>query len=431
VDDPTRGKTKSKSASSKIKKLPLCRRYLIRLGQWLPAVNVTAPPYKTSVQHLRCYPSEEYTTTTTGKSRWTHTYKWVPDAAFVGECAFDDYRADDLCALLPRATIAIVGDSLSWEQYRSLISLHHTLTRQGYQQQSYELHQNIQQAICADGLTTVVYRRDDHLLNLADAIRQNFPTVLILNRGAHYVTDDELKRDLVGIIQTVKEWLKTCEKKYQMECHFFWRTSVPGHIGCNETSSSSSDITTTAKSNAKITARRIPHNNLADMEAWVENKSNYNSVSIDYHWHDFRRQNELVLKEFKKAELSNFQVIDAYHLNILRPDEHRTHQGDCLHSCFPGKMDVYNQLLLHFLKMQRSPNDVRRTINVAKKYDWPTNVESTKYESEKTLRAHDKRLAAEAQQLAQATAAGAETTSTSRDNTDDDTEQGDDDGAEA
>jgi hypothetical protein len=96
-------------------------------------------------------------------------------------------------------------------------------------------------------------------------------------------------------------------------------------------------------------------------------------------------------------------------------------------------MDVYNQLLLHFLKMQRSPNDVRRTVNVAKKYDWPTNVESTKYEPEKTQRARDKRLAAEAQQLAQAAgaagAAGAVATSTSRDKTDDDTEQGDDDGA--
>jgi hypothetical protein len=80
--------------------------------------------------------------------------------------------------------------------------------------------------------------------------------------------------------------------------------------------------------------------------------------------------------------------------------------------------------------MQRSPNDVRRTVNVAKKYDWPTNVESTKYEPEKAQRARDKRLAAEAQQLAQAAgAAGAETTSTSRDKTDDDTEQGDDDGA--
>ena len=30
------------------------------------------------------------------------------------------------------------------------------------------------------------------------------------------------------------------------------------------------------------------------------------------------------------------EIINAYYLNILRPDEHRT--GECLHLCFPGKM---------------------------------------------------------------------------------------------
>ena len=55
-----------------------------------------------------------------------------------------------------------------------------------------------------------------------------------------------------------------------------------------------------------------------------------------------------------------YRVIDTYHLNMLRPDEHRAHTNDCLHNCYPGKMDVQNQLLLHFLKMDRSAHDVQR-----------------------------------------------------------------------
>jgi hypothetical protein len=53
-------------------------------------------------------------------------------------------------------------------------------------------------------------------------------------------------------------------------------------------------------------------------------------------------------------------IIDAYELNMLRPDEHRAHQADCLHNCYPGKMDVYNQLLLHHLTMQRTAEDVQQ-----------------------------------------------------------------------
>jgi hypothetical protein len=45
---------------------------------------------------------------------------------------------------------------------------------------------------------------------------------------------------------------------------------------------------------------------------------------------------------------------------MLRPDEHRAHQTDCLHNCYPGKMDVYNHLLLHHLTMQRTVEDVQQ-----------------------------------------------------------------------
>jgi len=90
------------------------------------------------------------------------------------------------------------------------------------------------------------------------------------------------------------------------------------------------------------------------MEDRVKNMSNYENQTWlgskknkwkEMHWWDFKHQNKLVLEAFKKSSL-RYDIIDAYEINILRPDLHR----DGLHSCFPGKMDIYNQLLLHFLR---------------------------------------------------------------------------------
>jgi hypothetical protein len=310
----------------------------------------------------------------------------MPDLAAIGACSFAEYNTKDFCDLLPRATVSIIGDSLSWEQYRSLIQLHNVPTRQGYQHQSYELNTNIQQPICDGGTTAVVYRRDDTLQYVKESIEQNFPMVLILNRGAHYVPDDQLKQDMKSLVKVVQKWLQKCEKEYKIECHFFWRTTVPGHIGCNTTER----------------AMTTPVYDLHDIEkSWIKNKSLYNDISREYHWYDFQHQNEIVLDMLKESGLMeklNVQVIDAYYINTLRPDEHRAASGDCLHSCFPGKMDVYNRLLLHYLKMQRSSNDVQRLQKVATKENWPINV-LTEYDEAATMKAREIRLAKELAEL--------------------------------
>ena len=90
----------------------------------------------------------------------------------------------------------------------------------------------------------------------------------------------------------------------------------------------------------------MPSNDIQEMEALVANRSNYApGKEQQFHWWDMKHQNQLMLDAFSKSGLT-YQVIDAYDINILRPDQHR----DCLHSCYLGKIDVYNQLMLHFLK---------------------------------------------------------------------------------
>ncbi|GAX12109.1 hypothetical protein FisN_15Lh198 [Fistulifera solaris] len=330
---------------------PLCTREQIIHGKWVEE-QLPKPPYITPTVHLRCYPHEVYY-----KDGPWDTYKWSPN----DKCTLTRWDKETFCSLMRGATVAIVGDSLSWEHYSSLIQLNGLKTHQGYQHQSRELQMNIAQSVCK-GRTRVVYRRDDKLQNVTEAIQSTFPTVLVLNRGAHYVNDTILLDDIRHNLQEVKQWLKDCDQKYHMKCHFFWRTSVPGHPECG----------TFPK----------PVNDLALMEERVANLAFYNNRSINFHWYDYQHQNELVLKEIEKAGIE-YNIIDAYYLNMLRPDEHRAHQDDCLHNCYPGKMDVYNQLMLHFLRMNRSKSDVKKAESVAKANKWPID-ETTVYDPEAT-----------------------------------------------
>jgi hypothetical protein len=160
-----------------------------------------------------------------------------------------------------------------------------------------------------------------------------------MNRGAHYVNDTRLVSGIQQNIEEIKEWKAKC-RFMNIKCHLFWRTSVPGHPLCDKVNFTE------------------PINNVQEMETWIANRSNYDDRTMHYHWYDYQHQNELVIDTLYRGLGNDFDVLDAYNLNIRRPDEHRSGQGDCLHNCYPGKMDVYNQLMLHFLKTRRMQDDV-------------------------------------------------------------------------
>jgi hypothetical protein len=303
----------------------LCTRQQIIDGKWVKDV-LSKPPYVVSTVHLRCYPRETYFDKKNGWSTW----KWQPQGKDDGQCTFEShFNKNDFCSLLPSGIVSIIGDSLSWEHYRSLVQLNGIGTHQGYQHQSKELYTNIYQSVCGQQ-TKILYRRDDKLQNVTGSILQDFPTVLVMNRGAHWVPDDELISDTRKNIAELKEhWIPKCIEN-KMKCHFFWRTAVPGHPFCyNKTKEKD-------KHGDPIFAPtyKEPINDLAFWENLIGNLSIYNNRSINFHWYDYQSQNNLVLSEFDKAfgtlnatsSYFTYEVIDAYYLNIRRPDEHRAHQ---------------------------------------------------------------------------------------------------------
>lgn len=321
---------------------PLCTRDQIRDGEWVP-MEFDKPPYISQNHHLRCYPRESYNVSPWKSWAWSPTDK---------SCQLEEWNGDQFCKLLRFGTVSIIGDSLNWEMYSSLLQLLGARVLQSSQHKSKTYKQNHPQLAC-DGKTRFVWRNDARLENVTDSIRNDFPNVLVLNRGAHFKNDTELLAGVRKNIEEVRDWFDICEKR-QLKCHFFWRTSVPGHPGCKNFTQ--------------------PVNDLAYMEERVADLSLYNNRSINYHWYDYQHQNKLVLKELEQSGLE-YHVIDAYEPNMRRPDEHRAHQDDCLHSCYPGKMDVYNQLLFHFLKIHRTKDDVLRMEELFRNYVAKSNVD--------------------------------------------------------
>lgn len=265
----------------------------------------------------------------------TDSYEWEPNDE---SCWFEPWNATKFCSVMKGSSILFLGDSLTYEQFFSLVNMLGGKTESvaKMQMKSMNQHKTIIHSVCDHNETFILYRRDDHLQQLPACLEETFPDVLILNRGAHYVEDHRYMTEFNATIFQVKGWQQQCQD-YGIKCHFFYRTSVPGHPDCQN-----------------FTA---PVNNLTAMEELVAS----GMTQKGYHWSAFQHQNQLILNrlalEAQEHQL-DYQVIDAYHTNILRPDQHLKPPGDCLHSCLPGKVDVQNRFFLHFLVQSRTLQDI-------------------------------------------------------------------------
>ncbi|KAL3793096.1 hypothetical protein ACHAW5_006255 [Stephanodiscus triporus] len=174
----------------------------------------------------------------------------------------------------------------------------------------------------------LIYRRSDHLDLLTSVIRDENPQMFILNKGSHVEQDEVYEAGWNKSINALEEHERHLEE-LGLPCLFLFRTTVPGHPQC-----------------ASYTE---PVNNITQMEAVIADKSSYSMEMLQYRWWCFKAQNEIMENLVTASRLKNYHIMDAYDINILRPDKHRP--PDCLHNCFPGKTEVYHQLMLHFLKL--------------------------------------------------------------------------------
>lgn len=303
----------------------LCPIETIQEGKWIPAIYEKPPylPMRGERQQRECINFQ-------ANAKFS-TYEWEPLAVQTTGCTFQQFNQESFCNILKNKTLVVMGDSISLDNY---ISLTHLL---GVPKPLPKVHpQEIEmQSLVCENTLKLVGKRDFHLKNIASVLNHHDPNIVLLNRGAHYVSNEELLKDLLqDTFPKIKEWLEKCKQRNK-ECTFIWRTSTPGHPNCKNYTE--------------------PATSIFEMEALVQTAKNIHQ--IDYqkgHWWDFKEQNEIIIKALKVSNIS-YDIMPAYHVNILRPDLHQLYaprqQGkkrDCLHTCLPQD-NTLSTLLHHML----------------------------------------------------------------------------------
>eukprot|EP00421_Protoceratium_reticulatum_P045177 CAMPEP_0168440630 /NCGR_PEP_ID=MMETSP0228-20121227/43072_1 /TAXON_ID=133427 /ORGANISM="Protoceratium reticulatum, Strain CCCM 535 (=CCMP 1889)" /LENGTH=358 /DNA_ID=CAMNT_0008454927 /DNA_START=114 /DNA_END=1190 /DNA_ORIENTATION=+ len=159
--------------------------------------------------------------------------------------------------------------------------------------------------------------------------------LLVLNSGAHYMaTSDYIEhmcraagegRAIGGAYcsnMTIPKSYSTYSKSLNRiisnsSAIRVYRNTVPGHANCESTRLSP------------------PFENVEEAEHFVLDNAQYN-------WERFHVHNGISQGIFQEA---GFHLLDAYASGILRRDRHI----DCLHSCLPGPIDHWNDLLFNLL----------------------------------------------------------------------------------
>lgn len=234
-----------------------------------------------------------------------------------------------------------MGDSLTWEHFASLVGhlgrqvgshneLHST-TDDGVK---YSQQNGFLLNVCNDTVK-VAFQRHRYLANVKDFLTLADPDVLVLNRGAHHVTDKAFLDGTDDIIQMMEQHQQKCRMEGR-ECLVLWRTTAPGHPRCQNYTEPA-----TSRHEMELVLAYDPEND----------PEKYPGPKKYYYWWDFDRINKLIIERFlKNASQLNFDYLPAYDANILRPDAHVS-ESDCLHNCDPGSsVDVYNAFLLHAMR---------------------------------------------------------------------------------
>ena len=63
---------------------------------------------------------------------------------------------------------------------------------------------------------------------------------------------------------------------------------------------------------------------------------------------------------FKHWNQLSYGIIDGYEIGIQRPELHVS-EGDCLHNSHPATADAQLLVILHFLRVSRTIEDISRT----------------------------------------------------------------------
>jgi hypothetical protein len=245
---------------------PYCPIHDLKYGRWIHA-TYDSPPF---IPLLASNPSHSRTCPDLQPNSTFHTWEWEPNAVKDTGCTYTDFSLETYCRVMANRTLAIIGDSISFDHYVSLSHLLGVPQRQPLARDRTALRTSY---VC-DNTSLLVGQKDFFLNEVEEIVDKYFPDVMVLNRGAHYQPDDQLLGHMENIVfPQLRSWQGRCQQQ-KKRCILVWRTTVPGHPNCFNYSE--------------------PSTSLAEMEKLVHQKP------IDgYNWHLFSHQNELVLNAYQ------------------------------------------------------------------------------------------------------------------------------------
>ena len=324
---------------------PLCGRDNIREGKWLGA----------SISNSTSMASSG--TNSPGQYQWL-PYGVAHNESAKGWCRYRlKFDTDLFCRLCTNMAIMFIGDSLNWELYQSLVHLLGAEVYEKVKMIATFQKTTIMINVCGGNNVTLIYRWSKQLVgqgtsvSIDQMLEEQFPTMIILNTGAHYQPDNQYRGNVKNALDKMAAWQKLCRSR-NLTCPFFWKTSVPGIPYCKNFTE--------------------PVNDIHRMELHVA----LNPIK-NYKWDKFKDQNEIAMQLLNESQL-DYNVLDAYELGIQRPELHVSDK-DCLHSYDLAVSDAINTVLLHYLESTRTMDDVSRMANYKYDFDRSTNVSPDGY----------------------------------------------------
>ena len=266
---------------------------------------------------------------------WRTSWKWVDQ-----ECPVDVMTYVGICHILKRLNIRrllFYGDSLTEQHYSSFVN---QMNSTNFDKAKGVL--TCQEPGDAIPYTIRIFHERDHGGNASPRSRRgvfrlknstneffqetNMVRVLgVFNIDAHYHNWTHYMEDMDTMVGTLEELNRTQDV-------YFFRSTSPGHDGCQPTS---------RKFDWKAGTRLRPLTNFS------EYKSRHK-----FDWDQFEGYNNytkhLLLKRNRLGIQPEIHFLDIYNMTALRSDAH-TAPADCLHFQSPGPVDWWNHLLYTYL----------------------------------------------------------------------------------
>lgn len=281
-------------------------------------------------------------------------YCWKPYG-----CQAEKFSRESFCKKLEGRKILIVGDSIQHQLYVSLHKLVNASFPAMDQWYSYPLDDPNLGQICEDlGGGRLYYLRNDQLSvegNLSPwNLVQSMPRVtnrkwssvaphvdiLILNKGAHYRSEDISTKMTRATAKFLQKYLKDNQRR-----HVFYRTTQQGAPHCSNTSVANTTL-------------------LLTEPTWLMGLNDSSPDDIDlystkYNWDKFPLINHKTVNILRSnLPADQFSVMHVAEMSALRPDGHRCpvagQECDELHYYLPSVVDSWVYVFFNLLQPNNS-----------------------------------------------------------------------------